>query len=370
MTKTPTIGMKPQTLGAFRRRMLRWFGESHRKLPWRETDDPYRIWVSEVMLQQTRVTTAIPYYERFIAKFPDVRSLARAKGDTVLKCWEGLGYYARARNLHQAAKLLAVERKGTVPDDYAQFRSLPGVGDYIAAAVFSQAFNQPFAVVDGNVKRVLARLFTIEAPVNRSSSLSTFKTYAEFLLDIRAPGDFNQAMMELGALLCRPKGPDCPHCPVRSYCKACKSSNQGKYPVRSGARPVPHYHVAVGVVRKANKILIAQRKPSGLLGGLWEVPGGKVRPDETPESTCKREIKEELNLSVDVTAHLTRVHHAYSHFKISMDVYDCRYRAGRVKLNGPDNYKWIALEEIENYAFPVANHKFIPLLTNKKKSGG
>jgi A/G-specific adenine glycosylase len=350
--------------------MLRWFKESRRTLPWRETNNPYRIWVSEVMLQQTQVKTAIPYYERFIAKFPDAPSLARAKSDTVLKYWEGLGYYARARNLHRAARLLAAERNGSVPHDYAAFRRLPGVGDYIAAAVFSQAFHEPFAVVDGNVKRVLARLFAIDAPVNRSASLKSFKAHADTLLDVGAPGDFNQAMMELGALICRPKGPDCPHCPVRSYCAARKSNSQDKYPVRAAGRSVPHYHVAVGVVRKADKILIAKRKPSGLLGGLWEFPGGKVRPNESPEDTCKREIKEELNLAVDVKRHLTRVRHAYSHFKISMDVYDCRYRAGKVKLNGPDNYKWIALEEIEEYAFPRANHKFIPLLTDKKKSGG
>ncbi len=349
---------------------MHWFEESCRELPWRRTKDPYRIWVSEVMLQQTRVTTAIPYFERFLEKFPDIKSLARADMDAVLKCWEGLGYYARARNLHRAAKLCVDGHEGAVPEAYEDFRSLPGVGDYIAAAVMSQAFNHPYAVVDGNVKRVLARLFAVDAPVNRSSSFRIFNAHAELLLDAKRPGDFNQAVMELGALICRPAEPECPKCPVRSFCRAYKSDSQARYPARAAGRPLPHYHVAVGVVRKAERLLITRRKAGGLLGGLWEFPGGKVRPGETPKETCRREIKEELNLSVEITNRMTRVRHAYSHFKISMDVFDCRYMAGKVKLNGPDNYKWIALEEIEDYAFPGANRKFIPLLKKAKKSGG
>jgi A/G-specific adenine glycosylase len=321
------------------------------------------------MLQQTRVTTVVPYYERFLEKFPHIKSLARADIDSVLKCWEGLGYYARARNLHRAANIVTDKWNGRVPEDYAEFRSLPGVGDYIAAAVQSQSFNQPFAVVDGNVKRVLARLFAIDAPVNQSSSLKLFKAHADFLLDIKKPADFNQAMMELGALICRPVNPECKKCPVRSICMAYKSGEQSKFPVRVTKQPIPHHHVAVGVIRKTGKLLIAQRAPSGLLGGLWEFPGGKVLPHESPEETCKREIKEELNVTVDITNHLAQVRHAYSHFTISMDVFDCRYRAGKVKLNGPANFKWIALEEIEDYAFPGANHKFIPLLKTKKNTG-
>jgi A/G-specific adenine glycosylase len=322
------------------------------------------------MLQQTRVTTAIPYYKRFMDKFPDVKSLARAQIDAVLKCWEGLGYYARARNLHRAANIITDERNGRVPDEYVEFRSLPGVGDYIASAVMSLAFNHPFAAVDGNVKRLLARLFMIDMPVTQSSSLKIFKAHADILLDIKRPGDFNQAMMELGAVVCRPAAPDCRQCPVASCCNAFEKKCQAKFPIRSAKRPIPHHHVAVGVIRKAGKVLIAKRKPSGLLGGLWEFPGGKVQPDESPEETCKREIKEELNLLVDVTNHVTRIRHAYSHFKISMDVFDCRYKAGRVKLNGPEKFKWIALEDIEDYAFPGANHKFISLLKDEKKSGG
>jgi len=370
MKKAVAIRMTPRSAGAFRRRMLRWYDGTRRDLPWRRTKDPYRIWVSEVMLQQTRVATVIPYYRRFLETFPDMRALARARMDAVLKCWEGLGYYARARNLHKAAKLAVDRYNGQVPDTYAEFRALPGVGDYIAAAVMSQAFDEPYAVVDGNVKRVLARVFALDAPVNRPSSAGTFNAHARFLLESARPGDFNQAVMELGALVCRPKEPDCPHCPVSSLCEAKRSGRQSRFPVRTSGQPVPTYHVAVGVVRKAGRILIARRKPSGLLGGLWEFPGGKVRPDEAPEDTCKREIKEELNLSVRVTKHVARVRHAYSHFKISMDVFDCRYQAGRVKLNGPDDYKWITLEEIGDYAFPGANHKFIPLLKNEKESGG
>ncbi|MFH1755025.1 MAG: A/G-specific adenine glycosylase [Candidatus Latescibacterota bacterium] len=357
-----TIAFKSRTLQAIRQRLLLWFDQTRRQLPWRGTKDPYRTWVSEVMLQQTRVTTVIPYYKRFLDIFPDVQSLAEANIDAVLKIWEGLGYYARARNLHRAANLLVTERNGIIPDDYGALRDVPGVGDYIAAAVLSQSFNKPHAVVDGNVKRVLARLLSIDAPVNHSSSMKIYKAHASRLLDTKRPGDFNQAVMELGALICRPANPDCGHCPIRNFCRAHETGMQSTLPVRSPKRPVPHRRVAVGVVRRGGKILITQRKPSGLLGGLWEFPGGKIQQGEPPEDACKREIEEKLNLRVDVERHVARVRHAYSHFTISMDVYDCRYKAGKVKLNGPANYKWIAFEEIEQYAFPGANRKFIPLL--------
>ncbi len=345
-----------------RKSLLRWFSENQRELPWRGTKDPYRIWVSEVMLQQTQVSTVLAYYEEFLKKFPDVFSLAGASLEEVLKSWERMGYYARARNLFRTAKILTAEHNGEVPDDYDALRKLPGVGDYIASAVMSLAFNRPFAVVDGNVKRVLARLFAIEEPVNKASSLDTFKVYAERLLDRRKPGDFNQSMMELGAVVCRPAKTDCPSCPVSSFCKVYETGSQTEFPVRIKKRPIPHYHTAVGIVRKADRILITRRKPSGFLGGLWEFPGGKVKPGEPPEEACRREIKEELNLSIDISNHLARIDHAYTHFKISMDVYECRYKTGNVELNGPEDYRWIVLEEIDLYAFPGANHKFIPLL--------
>jgi A/G-specific adenine glycosylase len=357
----------PAALAAdIRKSLLRWYSRNHRALPWRETTDPYRIWVSEVMLQQTQVATVLPYYEAFLKVFPDLRSLAAAPLEAVLKKWEGLGYYARARNLHRAAGLVAAERNGEFPDTYDQFRTLPGAGDYIASAVTSIAFGRPCAVLDGNVKRVLSRLFMMEEPVNKSSGAPVFKAAAQALLHPRRPGDFNQAMMELGALLCRPGRPDCTACPLSGSCRAFAAGRVLDFPRRERRKPVPHYFTAVGVVRKDRRVLITRRPPSGFLGGLWEFPGGKLRSGETAAEACRREIKEEVGLTVEVGNRLTRVEHAYSHFKISLDVFDCRYRAGRVTLHGPEAFRWILLEEIEDYAFPGANRKFIPLLLSRK----
>ncbi len=357
----------PTAPAVIRKHLHRWFNQNRRALPWRETTDPYRIWVSEVMLQQTQVSTVLPYYDSFLSAFPDVFALASAPLEAVLKQWEGLGYYARARNLHRAAGTVVEDRQGELPRTYDGFRALPGAGDYIASAVVSIAFNRPCAVVDGNVKRVLARLLLIDRPVNRSSSTAVLKSAAETLLDPRRPGDFNQAMMELGALVCRPGRPDCAACPLTGCCQAFRAGCQLEFPRREKKKPVPHYYTAVGVIRKGKRMLITRRKPDGFLGGLWEFPGGKLEPGESAVDACRREIREELNLSVKVGDHLMRVEHAYSHFKISIDVFNCRYKSGRVTLNGPEDFRWILQEEIENYAFPGANRKFIPLLKKREK---
>ncbi len=342
--------------------LIQWYSRHHRQLPWRETDDPYRIWVSEVMLQQTQIKTVLPYYQNFLRDFPDVKALANRNLQKVLKAWEGLGYYARARNMHRAAKVILEQHAGKFPDSWETLRELPGVGDYIAAAVLSIAFNQPYAVVDGNVKRVLSRFYEISEPVNKSSSYKTFKKAADGLLDHRFPGIFNQALMELGATVCKPKNPDCNHCPVRSRCRANQTDRVGQFPKRIKTPKTPLYNIAVGVVYKNNHMLITRRKPEGLLGGLWEFPGGKVGKHESPEQACAREIKEEVNLSVAVTGHIAQVKHAYTHFKILMEVFSCRYVSGEVKLKGPVDFRWITLREIDQYPFPKANHKFIHLL--------
>ena len=354
--------MTPKQIEQFRKQLVEWYRHHHRRLPWRESDDPYRIWISEVMLQQTQVQTVLPYYQKFLFHFPDVKHLANADLQKVLKVWEGLGYYARARNMHRAAKILFEQYAGKLPENWTLIRALPGVGDYIAAAILSMAFNQPYAVVDGNVKRVLSRLHEIAAPINKSSSYKIFKDAAEDLLDCRRPGIFNQAMMELGAIICKPGKPKCNDCPVDSLCHANQTGNVDEFPRRIKTPKTPLHHIAVGVVYKNNHMLITRRKFEGLLGGLWEFPGGKVGKHETPESACVREIKEEVNLSVAVTGHIAQVKHAYTHFKILMDVFSCRYVSGDVMLNGPIDFRWIVRREIGLYPFPKANHKFIHLL--------
>lgn len=346
----------------FRKNLLEWFRKSYRKLPWRETNNPYFIWISEVMLQQTQVNTVIPYYQRFISIFPDVETLAAANLQQVLKVWEGLGYYARARNLHRAARQLVKEGNRGIPEHYDAFRKLPGVGEYIAAAVQSIAFNKPFAVVDGNVKRVLARIFLINEPVNGNGSIKTFSKRAIQLLDTITPGMFNQAMMELGALICSPQNPLCNECPVKEFCVSFEKSLQTKYPRRMKKKQIPLYKISTAVIFKEGRILITKRAETGLLGGLWEFPGGKVMSGETSGEACEREISEEVNLKIKIVAKLATVKHAYTHFRIVMDVFICQHLSGKVSLNGAVDYRWIHPEEIDSYPFPKANHKFIPLL--------
>ena len=293
-----------RSLRKIRSALADWFGRNRRMLPWRESPSPYRVWVSEVMLQQTQVITVIPYYQRFLSTFGDIHRLAGAHLDDVLKLWEGLGYYARARHLHRAAGIVSTTMGGRIPDQYNEFRALPGVGAYIAAAVLSIAFNQPYAVVDGNVKRVLARLYKIGAPVNHSSSYSVFKDAAGQLLDSKQPGTFNQAMMELGALICKPQNPLCDACPLDHLCLAFKTRRVAEFPKRQKSKATPQYHIAVGVVFKGDRVLITRRKAEGLLGGLWEFPGGKIKKGETAEAACIREIREEVNLELSSQKYL------------------------------------------------------------------
>lgn len=342
--------------------LLEWYRKHHRDLPWRNTADPYAIWVSEVMLQQTQVSTVIPYYERFLSAYPRVQILAQASMQQVLKIWEGLGYYARARNLHSAARTVMEQHNGRIPEDHAALKALAGIGDYIAAALLSIAFKKPFAAVDGNVKRVLARFHQIKAPVNEPSSAGVFKEAADRFLDRSDPGTFNQAMMELGALICTPKNPECESCPLKRECTAFKNASVHAYPRRIKKAKTPTHAIAVGVICRDDRVLITQRNPKGLLGGLWEFPGGKIRPGETPREACIREILEEVNLSVTVAEHIAQVRHAYTHFKIVMDVFRCQYQSGKVHLRGPVDFRWIRLEEIDDYPFPGANRKFIPML--------
>jgi A/G-specific adenine glycosylase len=354
--------MPPLETGKLSQKLLHWFAEEQRDLPWRKTSNPYFIWVSEVMLQQTQVQTVIPYYLRFIDRFPTVDSLAVADLNDVLKIWEGLGYYARARNLQKAAKIVSTELNSQVPEDYSGFRTLPGVGDYIAAAVQSIAFGRPIATVDGNVKRVLSRLFRINQPVNLTTAKNHFVEVAAEILDVKKPGDFNQAMMELGALICKPSIPVCDQCPVSTFCQAFEYKKTADFPKRNKRKQVPTYQIAVGVVLKNDRMLITLRKPEGLLGGLWEFPGGKTEEGESSEQACLREIKEETNLDIRVERSLAMIKHAYTHFKIVMEVFICQHVSGRVRLDGPVDHRWISFEQIKKYPFPKANHKVFSLL--------
>ncbi|MFP4584137.1 MAG: A/G-specific adenine glycosylase [Desulfococcaceae bacterium] len=307
-----------------RTRLLAWYRSHRRDLPWRNTADPYAIWLSEVMLQQTRVETVRPYFHRFMERFPTIRDLAAADLETVLKMWEGLGYYARARNFHKAANQVVSELGGRVPDTLEVFRSLPGVGEYIAAAVLSIAFGRPYAVVDGNVKRVLARLFRMEQPVNQSTAHPAFRELSQRILDPEAPADANQALMELGAMACTPRNPDCPACPLAGDCRAFRDDVAADYPRRAKKKAIPLRVQAAAVLARHGRVLVVRRPVEGLLGGLWEFPTVSLAKGECPASVLTQMLQDRFGLAGGVAAELLgTVHHVYTHFRLEKQVFRC-----------------------------------------------
>ncbi len=352
---------------AFTKPLGKWYDQNKRDLPWRRTDDPYLIWVSEIMLQQTRVDQATPYYLRFIERFPDVKSLAEADRQDVLRLWEGLGYYSRARNLQDAARQIMEQLDGVFPDNYDEIRSLKGIGPYTAAAVGSIAFGLNYPVVDGNVIRVLSRWFGITEDVDKSAVKKEIESHAGLLLDEENPGDFNQALMEIGATVCSPRNPDCENCPVNDGCMAYKTAQTETIPYKALKKKVPHHIIAVGICvdEKSGKVLIAKRPEDKMLGGLWEFPGGKAKTGETPEDTLHRELDEELGVKISILGKLMSLNHAYSHFKITMHAYMCVITDGKPEPKASRELKWVSRDELENYPFPKANRR----LTEKLVSG-
>lgn len=352
---------------SFRTDLIDWYQSVKREMPWRDTDDPYRIWVSEIMLQQTRVDQARPYFERFVETFPTVEALAAADRDDVLRLWEGLGYYSRARYLHDAAQHVVDDFGGQVPDTYDAIHALPGVGPYTAAAVLSIAYNKPHAVLDGNVIRVLSRVFAVDDNVKSAPTRRRLQEAADALIDPERPGTFNQAMMELGALLCTPRLPSCADCPVQPACQATSEGNPEDYPVTPEKKPVPHYDIAVGLVFDDDGQLLIQRRPDdGLLGGLWEFPGGKQEDGEDLSTTCCRELREELGIEIDVQDHFYTLSHAYSHFKITMHAFRCRIMSGTPSSELDQPLKWVPVDMLDDYAFPRANRRLIEELERRQ----
>jgi A/G-specific adenine glycosylase len=343
--------------------LLNWYSQHARCLPWRGVQDPYQIWVSEIMLQQTRVETVIPYFERWVVRFPTIDALAAASQQDVLAAWEGLGYYSRARNLHRAAQFLVDHFGGKLPADIRQLRKLPGVGRYTAGAIASIAFGLDQPALDGNIRRVLSRLFDVTEAARSSAFERHLWQLAEEHLPPGRAGEYNQALMDLGALVCTPRAPDCPHCPLADGCQARLLGVQAQRPLAKPRPAIPHYTVTAAVIFAADhpqsdtRVLIAQRPTDGLLGGLWEFPGGKVEPGEDLPVCLQREICEELGVEIEVGEPLGVYRHAFTHFRVTLHAFRCSLRASLV---GDDptpilrpiqvaDIRWVKPEELVNF---------------------
>lgn len=318
------------------------------------------MWLAEVMLQQTRVDQAIGYYTRFLKHFPTIRALAAAPLKDVLKQWEGLGYYTRARHLHSAAKQIVARHGGRFPRELSDICALPGIGPYSAAAIGSLAFGYDLAALDGNIIRVLSRLTAFEEDVTRLSARKQLQNVADELLPHGRAGEFNEALMELGAVVCTPRKPACARCPLKTFCVAFAEGDPERYPRKAKKKKVPHKHVgAAVVVDQRGRVLIAQRQETSMLGGLWEFPGGKQEPHETIEQCIARELKEEMGIEIAVGKHLVTVRHAFSHFTMDLHAHACRLIRGRPRAIHCADWRWVAVEETRNYPFGRADQQII-----------
>jgi A/G-specific adenine glycosylase len=349
------------------RSLLAWRPGHRDHLPWRRTRDPYRILVSEVMLQQTQVSTVTPYFRRFIRKFPTLSSLARAPVQRVLKVWEGLGYYARARNLHRLAQEVIQRNGGQLPASYEEWLRLPGIGEYTAGAMASFAFGQDVPALDGNTIRVIVRLFGIRKDPSEGPVRKKLFSLAQRLIPFGEGRRMNLALMDLGATVCLPRDPRCAACPVMRFCVAKGEGIQDRLPLRRRRKPIPTVEAVIGVISKKGKVLIAKRPAKGLLGGLWEFPGGKPEPGESLSEALGREIREETGIRVVVRKPLLVVRHAYSHFRIRLHAFSCTYESGAPNPLGCVDLKWVSPTQLRTYPFPKANQIIIAHLLNPLK---
>jgi A/G-specific adenine glycosylase len=345
---------------AVKDKLLPWFAQNKRSMPWRSNRTPYRVWISELMLQQTRVDQATPYFHRFMKRFPSMKSLAAASQEDVLKMWEGLGYYSRARNLHKAAQIISSHWKGRFPKTAEEIQSLPGIGSYTAAAIGSLAFNLDLAVLDGNVIRVLSRLFAYTKDTRSTVAKRELQQLADDLLVKGDAGNFNEAMMELGATVCLPRNPDCDACPLSRACLGHQSDRPTDYPVKAPKKKVPHIVVGAAVVaNRKGEVLVAQRRNKDMLGGLWEFPGGKQETGETIQQCIARELKEELGINIEVGEFLITVKHAYSHFTMEMHTYFAKIKSGRPRPIHCQDFQWLEISSLRKLPYSKADLKVI-----------
>lgn len=356
--KSTVFSIFPEKRRGIQTALLKWYRKHARDLPWRRTNNPYHIWLSEIMLQQTRVDTVVPYFERFLAAFPTVGDLARASHDRVYKLWEGLGYYSRARNMHAAAKMVVAEFGGEFPRTMAGWRQLPGVGPYTAGAIASIAFGERAAALDGNLKRVLARLFAIETAIDDAATTALLWSCAETLLPRSGAGEFNQALMDLGAGPCAPAKPRCLTCPLVRHCAAHSSGSQDRIPQRRAKAAIPTVFGACIAAIDRERILLAKRHGRGLLTGLWQLPMCDLEHEGQPPV----ELVALLRLSGSLVKRVGVVEHVFTHRRLRLSVYETRVRTATPRSTAEITYETAQVSSLASYAFSKLHQKVLALV--------
>jgi A/G-specific adenine glycosylase len=340
-------------------RLLKWYKKNGRDLPWRKTSDPYAIWVSEIMLQQTQVATVIPYYQNFLRSFPTLRHLAKANLSKVLKVWEGLGYYSRARNLHRGCQIVLNHFRGRVPDTLKDLLTLPGIGRSTAGAIRSFAFNKAAPILDGNAKRVLSRLFAVSDNPAKGKTEDLLWKISESLIPKGDASSFNQGLMDLGAMTCTPKEPQCSKCPLREFCKGKASGEPERFPTKTTRKKIPRIEAISAVIRKNGTVLVQQRPPEGLLGGLWEFPNWKNEENGGSRSKLRNYIKKDMGMIAEVSGVIGTFRQTFSHFKLTLHVYDCESK------DGMERGRWVPIKNLS--LFPMSRiHRRIAQAIDEK----
>ena len=362
------------------KKLLDWFEKNGRHwIPWKlkgdgtaaqpgELIDPYRIWIAEVMLQQTQLKTVLPYWEAWMHALPTLEDLSQAEEEEVLLLWQGLGYYSRARRIHKSAKILicSIGSKKSLdpyawPKDLDSWIALPGIGRSTAGSIVSSAFSVPAPILDGNVKRVFSRLFASHHPVNKQ--VNSFWMFSQALIEVKTPREFNQALMDMGATICTPRKPKCSICPWKSFCIAYACYKPVDFPVKMIPKKVPFEEIGIGIVlNNIGQVLIDKRKNSSELGGLWEFPGGKRERQEAIQSTISRELMEEMSIKVEIVKELMVLDHQYSHKKLRFYVHICKWISGEIIPLACQEFRWVNPENLSKYPFPAANIKMIKVL--------
>jgi A/G-specific adenine glycosylase len=326
--------------------LLRWYGSRRRSLPWRDNPRPYAVWVAEIMAQQTRLETMLPYYKTWMKRFPNVRALSAAKERDVLSLWEGLGYYSRARNLRKTAQVIVKEHGGRIPRDFEALRMLPGIGPYTAGAIASLAFGSDRPAVDGNASRVLARVFDVDLPANSGAAKKTFWQLAAEHLPSGEAAAYNQALMDLGAQVCTPRNPKCNVCPLRKECRAFALGVQEQRPVRTAGSQIPVRKFAAAVIRRNGRVLLVQRPTSGLLGGMWEFPNTALSSAKQVKYVLRRRLISDLGLTLRMGESLGQYEHTYSHFTALLQVYDAPTNGKQPKVRSVLKHLWVPINRL------------------------